>query len=87
VPGEGWQTVWEGGKFTEGMSSNAQGEVFFNDVPNSKTYKIALDGKITEFVADSHKSDGQAFGPDASCMRVPVARSRSWRMTNRGRRK
>ena len=64
MPGEGWQTVWEGGKFTEGMSSNAKGEVFFNDVPNSKTYKIALDGKITEFIADSHKGDGQAFGPD-----------------------
>ena len=64
LPGEGWQTVWEGGKFTEGMSSNAKGEVFFNDVPNSKTYKIALDGKITEFIADSHKGDGQAFGPD-----------------------
>jgi sugar lactone lactonase YvrE/enterochelin esterase-like enzyme len=64
IPGEGWQTVWEGGKFTEGMAGNGQGEVFFNDVPNSKTYKIALDGKITEFLADSHRGDGQAFGPD-----------------------
>ncbi len=64
IPGEGWQQVWEGGKATEGMSSNAKGEVFFNDVPNSKTYKIALDGKITEFIADSKRGDGQAFGPD-----------------------
>lgn len=64
IPGEGWQQVWEGGKSTEGMASNAQGEVFFNDVPNSKTYKIALDGKITEFIADSKRGDGQAFGPD-----------------------
>ncbi|MDR3401524.1 MAG: SMP-30/gluconolactonase/LRE family protein [Chthoniobacter sp.] len=70
LPGEGWQTVWEGGKFTEGMSSNAKGEVFFNDVPNSKTYKIALDGKITEFIADSHKGDGQAFGPDGKLYAV-----------------
>lgn len=64
IPGEDWQVVWEGGKFTEGAASNAKGEVFFNDVPNSKTYKIALDGKITEFIADSKKGDGQAFGPD-----------------------
>jgi sugar lactone lactonase YvrE/enterochelin esterase-like enzyme len=64
VPGEPWQMVWEGGKSTEGMASNAKGEVFFNDVPNSKTYKIGLDGKIAEFVADSKRGDGQAVGPD-----------------------
>lgn len=64
IPGEGWQMVWEGGKATEGMASNAKGEVFFNDVPNSKTYKIALDGKITEFLPDSHRGDGQAFSPN-----------------------
>jgi len=46
------------------MASNAKGEVFFNDVPNSKTYKIALDGRITEFIADSKRGDGQAVGPD-----------------------
>ena len=64
IPGEPWQVVWEGGKATEGMASNAKGEVFFNDVPNSKTYKITLDGKITEFIADSKRGDGQAVGPD-----------------------
>ncbi|MEI9895984.1 MAG: SMP-30/gluconolactonase/LRE family protein [Chthoniobacter sp.] len=70
IPGEAWQVVWEGGKATEGMSSNAKGEVFFNDVPNSKTYKIALDGKITEFIADSQRGDGQAFGPDGKLYAV-----------------
>lgn len=70
IPGEGWQVVWEGGKFTEGMASNAKGEVFFNDVPNSKTYKISLDGKITEFLADSHKGDGQAIAPSGSLVAV-----------------
>ncbi len=64
LPGEGWQLVWEGGKFTEGPAANAKGEVFFNDVPNSKTYKIGLDGKVNEFIADSKKGDGQSFGRD-----------------------
>lgn len=64
IPGEGWQLAWEGGKFTEGCAANAKGEVFFNDIPNSKTYKIALDGKVSEFVADSKRANGQAFGPD-----------------------
>jgi len=63
-PGETWKFVGEGYKFTEGPAVNAKGEVFFNDVPNSKTYKIGPDNKITEFIADSKKGDGQSFGPD-----------------------
>lgn len=61
---EGWKLIAEGYKFTEGPAVNAKGEVFYNDVPNSKTYKIGLDGKVTEFLSDTKKGDGQAFGPD-----------------------
>jgi sugar lactone lactonase YvrE/enterochelin esterase-like enzyme len=64
IPGEDWQLVSEGYKFTEGPAANAKGEVFFNDVSNSKTYKIGLDGKISQYLADSKKGNGQAFGPD-----------------------
>jgi len=64
IPGEGWQLVSEGYKFTEGPAVNAHGEVFFNDVTNSKTYKIGVDNKTTEFIADSKKGNGAAFGPD-----------------------
>ena len=53
-----------GHKFVEGPATNAKGEVFFNDVTNSKTYKIGLDNKVTEFIADSKRGNGQAFGPD-----------------------
>ncbi len=64
IPGEDWQLVAEGYKATEGPAVNAKGEVFFNDVPNSKTYKIGLDGKISLFIEDSKRGDGQIFGPD-----------------------
>jgi sugar lactone lactonase YvrE/enterochelin esterase-like enzyme len=64
IPGEDWQLVAEGYRFTEGPAVNSKGEVFFNDVPNSKTYKIGLDGKVSLFLADSKRGDGQAFGPD-----------------------
>ncbi|HAF22827.1 MAG TPA: gluconolactonase [Blastocatellia bacterium] len=64
IPGEGWQLVSEGYKFSEGPATNANGEVFFNDVPDNKTYKIGLDGKVTVFNPDSKRADGQAFGPD-----------------------
>jgi gluconolactonase len=64
APGESWQLVSEGYRFTEGAAVNAKGEFFFNDVVTGKTYKIGLDGKVSEVFANSKKRDGQTFGPD-----------------------
>ncbi|HUR38460.1 MAG TPA: SMP-30/gluconolactonase/LRE family protein [Planctomycetota bacterium] len=73
LPGEEWKLVAEGYKFTEGPAVNEKGEVFYNDVPNSKTYKIGLDGKVSVFLEDSKKGDGQAFGPDGRLYAVAGA--------------
>jgi sugar lactone lactonase YvrE/enterochelin esterase-like enzyme len=64
APGEGWQLVAEGYRFTEGPAANAKGEIFFNDIPNSKGYRIGLDGKVSLSIADAKRANGQAFGPD-----------------------
>jgi gluconolactonase len=64
IPGEDWKLVAEGYKFTEGPAVNAKGEVFYNDVPSSKTYKVGLDGEVSAFLHETHKGDGQRFGPD-----------------------
>jgi gluconolactonase len=73
IPGEAWQLVVDGYKFTEGVCVNAKGEVFFNDVPNSQTYKIDLEGKVSLFIENSNKGDGQAFGPDGRLFAVAGA--------------
>ncbi len=73
VPGEDWKLVAEGYKFTEGPAVNEKGEVFYNDVPNSRTYKVGLDGKVSVFLEDSKKGDGQAFGPDGRLYAVAGA--------------
>ncbi len=64
IPGEEWALVADGYKFTEGPAANAAGEVFFNDIPSNKTYKIDLDGRVSTFLEDSKNANGQAFGPD-----------------------
>lgn len=64
LPGEGWQLVGDGYRSTEGPAVNAKGEVFFTDSPNNKIYKVGLDGKVSQFIADSKRGSGQAFGPD-----------------------
>lgn len=64
IPGEDWKLVGEGYRFTEGTATNAKGEIFFNDVGASKTYKIGPDGKPVIFLDNSKGGDGQRFGPD-----------------------
>jgi sugar lactone lactonase YvrE len=64
LPGEDWELVTQGLGFSEGTAVNAAGEVFFQDIPNSKTYKAGLDGKLTTLPVNAKKSSGTAFGPD-----------------------
>ncbi|MFO0810453.1 MAG: SMP-30/gluconolactonase/LRE family protein [Gemmataceae bacterium] len=68
--GEAWQLVGEGYRSTEGTCVNAKGEVFFNDVPANKTYKVGLDGSVTLFADNGKRGDGQGFGPDGRLYQV-----------------
>ncbi len=70
IPGEDWQLVGEGYKFTEGPAANATGEVFFNDIPNNITYKVDLQGKVSPFITDSKGANGQVFGADGKLYAV-----------------
>jgi gluconolactonase len=64
IPGEDWSLVADGYRFTEGPAPNARGEVFFNDIPTGKGYKIDLGGKVSVFISDTKRANGQSFGPD-----------------------
>ncbi|MBK5272516.1 MAG: SMP-30/gluconolactonase/LRE family protein [Bacteroidia bacterium] len=64
IPGEDWELVGEGYQFTEGTGANAAGEMYYQDIPTSKTYKIRLDGKLVTMTVDAKRSSGTSFGPD-----------------------
>jgi gluconolactonase len=61
IENEGWELVGENYGFTEGTAVNAKGEVFFQDIPNSKTYKVGVDGKLEVYLSDSKKASGTVF--------------------------
>jgi sugar lactone lactonase YvrE/enterochelin esterase-like enzyme len=63
IPGEEWQLVSEGHKFTEGPIANRKGEVFFSDIPNNRIHKVGLDGKVTVFAENTGGANGLAFDP------------------------
>jgi gluconolactonase len=64
IPGEGWKQVGEGYQSTDGPAVNTKGQVFYNDVGAAKTLRVVQDGTAKEFLNDSKRGDGQAFGPD-----------------------
>ena len=64
VPGADWQLLAEGFKSTRGPACNATGEVFFADTSANKIHRIGLDGKVTEFVADSGAAHCLTLAPD-----------------------
>lgn len=64
MDGEGWQLVGEGYKFTEAPAVDADGSVYFVDVPESLIYKIGTDGKPDVWAKDTGKASGLMFGPE-----------------------
>lgn len=64
LPGEDWQLVGDGYRFTEGPVANAKGEVFFADGSSNNIWKVGLDGKLTQFATNTQGVYGMAFGPD-----------------------
>lgn len=64
IAGEDWEVVGEGYSFTEGTATNLTGEVFYQDIPNSKTYKVALDNTLATLPIHAKKASGTAFGTD-----------------------
>jgi gluconolactonase len=84
IPGEDWKLVGEGYKFTEGPAANEKGEVFFNDIPNQRTYKIALDGKTSVIVEESERANGQALGPNGNLYAIRMDAENIMQMTPNG---
>jgi gluconolactonase len=63
-PDQDWVLVSQGHKFTEGPAVDAQGNVFFSDIPNNRIHKIDLNNRVTVFKEDSGGANGLMFGPD-----------------------
>lgn len=64
IDGQGWQLVAAGYKFTEGPAVDAEGQVYFTDIPESRIHKIGLDGKVTLFAENTANTNGLMFGSD-----------------------
>jgi len=65
LPGQGWELVGSGYKFTEGPAVDDKGNVFFTDIPNNRIHRIdAVTGKVGVFATETARTNGLMFGSD-----------------------
>ena len=74
IPGEDWTLVGEGYGLTEGPVALPGGEVLFNDIRASRTYRIGRDGRVTPEREDTQRANGQALTPDGTLVVAEAGR-------------
>ena len=63
MDGEPWRLVAEGLRFTEGPAVDADGRLYFSDVPSGTIYRLAASGKPEVFAQNDGNTSGLMFGP------------------------
>ncbi len=61
IPGEDWELVSSGHKYTEGPAVAPDGSVYFTDGPNNEIWKVAADGKNATKFAEVEAAGGLMF--------------------------
>lgn len=64
IPGEEWELVSEGHRYTEGPALTPQGEVLFTEAAKNSIYKIGVNGKSGLHLKSQFKVGGLMYGPD-----------------------
>ena len=61
APGAVVEKLAGGFRFTEGPACDAEGNVFFSDIPNDRIHKWSVDGKLSTFRENSGGANGLYF--------------------------
>lgn len=92
IDGESWEVVSEGHGFTDGLCSDAEGNLYFSDVKSGTAiYRVDLQGRVSEFIKDAAGISGLKWGADGrlyACVargRMVVAFDKDGKMTELAR--
>ncbi|MDF1823542.1 MAG: SMP-30/gluconolactonase/LRE family protein [Verrucomicrobiales bacterium] len=65
IEGRGWEIAAEGFNFADGLSTDAEGNLYFSDVKGgTAVYKVDLDGEMSGFIQDAPGISGLQWGSD-----------------------
>lgn len=76
IDGEDWEVFVEGFDFTDGLCTDAEGNLYFSDVKSgTAVYRVDLHGKVSEFIPEVAGISGLQWGADGK-LHACVARGR-----------
>lgn len=85
VPGASVTKLADGFVFTEGPAVDADGNVYFSDVRDSKTYKWTIGEGLSTFQEDSGNANGLFFDTDGNLLACESGNRRITRISMDGR--
>ncbi|MHC4158605.1 MAG: SMP-30/gluconolactonase/LRE family protein [Planctomycetota bacterium] len=68
VPNAKVEKIAGGFKFTEGPAADAQGNIFFTDIPNNQIHKWSLDSKLSTYREKSGGANGLFFDKNGNML-------------------
>ncbi len=80
APGAKPTKLADGFKFTEGPSTDADGNVYFTDQPNDRILVWSTDGKLSTFLQPCGRSNGLCFDADGKLWACADEKNELWRI-------
>jgi gluconolactonase len=71
-------------KFTEGPTSDKEGNVFFTDQPNDRIMKWSADGKLSTFKQPAGRANGMFFDTQGNLLACADEKTELWSITPEG---
>jgi gluconolactonase len=71
--------------FTEGPTSDKEGNVFFTDQPNDRIMKWSIEGKLSEFMKPAGRANGMYFDRHGNLLACADEKTELWSITPDGK--
>lgn len=84
APGATLQTLAREFRFTEGPTSDRDGNLFFTDQPNNRIMKWSVDGKLSTFLQPAGRANGMFFAADGSLIACADEKNELWSIATNG---
>jgi gluconolactonase len=86
APGAALEKLAGGFAFTEGPTSDRDGNVYFTDQPNNRILKWSVDGTLSTFLQPSGRSNGMYFSAGGSLLACADEKTELWAIAPDGTR-
>ena len=73
--------------FTEGPTVDKNGNIYFTDQPNDKIWKYSTDGKFTQFMDKTGRSNGMYFDKKGNLVTCADEKNELWLINKKGKAK